>query len=207
MFCLSSSDTASVCSRYCCSACSLASTCLRCSPSRSPEPVRRFLRRHELELEVLLDVRLAPARWRPAPPAPASGDSNVTSTSRLLRIGRDRQAAEEPVDRAPTALLVSSAAGLPAARRLGLEPARHRARPARRRSCRTDQPARALGLNCGCSQSFSCVERPAGQGAALQDLVLRLVVVVRDLVLLEHFLEADDVRRSPSRSGSATFAS
>jgi hypothetical protein len=38
------------------------------------------------------------------------------------------------------------------------------------------------------------IQRPAGQRPALQDAVLRLVIVVRRLFLLENFLERDDVR-------------
>ena len=74
---------------------SLASTCLRCSPRRCAEPVGRFLRRRELELEVLLDVRAAPARWRrsrperrsrrlrtPRPPGGCCGSARPSGSSR-----------------------------------------------------------------------------------------------------------------------------
>ena len=77
MFCRSSRDTESVCSRYRCSACSLVSTCFRCSASAPPEPVGGLLRRQELEFEVLLDVLLGQAFATVA----ARGGIGTTGTS------------------------------------------------------------------------------------------------------------------------------
>ena len=154
-----------------------------------PEPVGRLLRRQELELEVLLDVRLR-ERVGDRRRQRGSGELNFTSTSRLLRIGRHRQAFQEPVDRDRTASSSPPPWAAPPASRP--RTTRHHRRSARLSG--SAQPRARPRVEPRMVPELQRVERPPGQRAALQDLVLRLVVVVGDLVLLEGFLEVDDVR-------------
>ena len=154
------------------------------------QPVRRFPRRGVLELEALLDVHRRGCV--------GDGGRQLWVRRGVLDVDeaavpdrRDRQVRQELVDR-PRLDRRFTVGG-----RLRFRGAREQLRHVtdRARDERADaEPLCRLRLRLKLAPQVQLAERPARERPALQDAVLRLVVIAGGLVLLDDFLERHDVR-------------
>ena len=155
-----------------------------------PEPVGRFLRRQELELEILVDVR--PGK-RVGDPRRKRGIGRLEPDVHEPAVadGRHRQIVQETID-CPRLRLCFVRQRRFARVRSGKPPGDQRDRH-RSQLVHCERPS-GLRVEPRVIPQLQRLNRPTGERAALQNLVLGLVVIVGNLILLERFLEGDDVR-------------